>query len=46
MTLSLLLTIVLSIATCGCEYWMLLVKDERRVDIFRMWCYRRILGMS
>ena len=44
--LRLLQAAVFPIATYGSESWSMQKADERRVDAFEMWCYRRILRIS
>ena len=38
--------LVLSIATYGCETWILKKKDEQRLLVFEMACLRKILGVT
>ncbi|XP_063585729.1 uncharacterized protein LOC134763093 [Penaeus indicus] len=35
--------IIFPIATYACENWALTVADERRIQAFEMWCWRRLL---
>src|SRR5256885_7987428 len=35
--------IVFPIATYGCESWTLRKTDERKIDAFELWCWRRML---
>ena len=39
-------SLVLSIATYGCEAWTLLADTERRIQAFENKCYRKILRVS
>ena len=42
----LLNTLVFSIASYGAECWVLKKSDEKRIQSFEMWCYRRLLQIS
>ena len=44
--LRLLRALVFPIAVYGCESWSMNKADQKRVDAFEMWCYRRILRIS
>ena len=37
---------VFAIATYGCESWAPTKNDNKRIDAFEMWCYRRVLRIS
>ncbi len=37
---------VFSIATYGCESWVMTKNDKKRIDAFEVWCYRRLLRIS
>ena len=37
---------VFAIATYGCESWAPTKNDNKRIDAFEMWCYRRLLRIS
>ena len=39
-------TLVISIATYGCESWTLTEEPQRRIQAFEMKCFRRILNIS
>ena len=39
----LLKALVWSVAIYGCEGWTLYSKDQKYIDAFEMWCYRRLL---
>ena len=39
----LLNAVTFSIATYGCESWVMTKNDRKRVDAFEMWCHRRLL---
>ena len=34
------------IAIYGCESWAMTSGDKKRVDVFELWCYRRLLRVS
>lgn len=36
-------TIVFPIVTYGCESWTMRIADKRRIDVFELWCWRRLL---
>jgi len=42
----LLKALVWSIASYGCEGWTPRKQDQRRIEAFEMWCYRRPLRVS
>ena len=42
----LLQALIWSIATYGAETWTLKRNDEKRIEAFEMWCYRRLLRVS
>jgi len=44
--LRLLKTLVWSVAIYGCEGWALLSKDQKYIEAYEMWCYRRLLSIS
>ena len=35
--------IVFPVAMCGCESWTTKKARRRRIDIFKLWCWRRLL---
>ena len=37
---------VFSIATDGCESWALTKNDNKRIEAFELWCYRRLFRVS
>ena len=39
-------SLVLSIATYGSECWVLKKSDEKKLEAFEMWCYRRLVRIS
>ena len=39
-------TLVFTIATYDCECWVIKKTDEKRLNSFEIWCYRRILRIS
>ena len=39
-------TLVFTVAMYGCECCVIKKTDEKRLDSFEVWCYRRILRMS
>ena len=43
---NLLKTYVWSIALYGCETWTIATEERRRLESFKMWCYRRMLRIS
>ena len=42
----LLQALIWSIATYGAETWILKRNDEKKIEAFEMWCYRRLLRVS
>ena len=42
----LLWSLVFSIASYGSECWVLKKSDEKKIEAFEMWCYRRLLRIS
>jgi hypothetical protein len=46
MKVRVLQAIVFPAALYGCEAWALTPTDQRRLDAFEMWCYRRLLRIS
>jgi len=38
--------VVTSVAIYGCEGWTLNSKEQKYIDAFEMWCYRRLLRIS
>jgi len=39
-------SLVWPIATYGCEGWTLKRADDRRIEAFETWCFRRLLRVS
>jgi len=39
----LLKALIWSVAIYGCEGWTFYSKDQKYIDAFEMWCYRRLL---
>ena len=39
-------SLVWSVALYGCESWTLKLEDERRVESFELWCWRRMLNVK
>ena len=37
---------VFSIASYGSECWALKESDKKRIESFKLWCYRRVLHIS
>jgi len=35
-----------SVAIYGCKGWTLYSKEQKYIDAFKMWCYRRLLRIS
>ena len=42
----LLKSLVVSIASYGSECWVLKKSDEKKIEAFELWCYRRLLRIS
>ena len=38
--------LIFPIATYGCETWYLTKSDQRRINSFEMWCWRRMLRIT
>ena len=36
---------VFPVVTCGCESWTIKMADCQRIDVFELWCWRRLLGV-
>ncbi len=36
-------SLIFPIATYACETWVISVADQRRIDAFEMWCWRKLL---
>ena len=36
---------VFPVVTCGCESWTIKMADRQRIDVFELWCWRRLLGV-
>ena len=34
---------VFPVVTCGCESWTIKKAEHQRIDIFELWCWRRLL---
>ena len=34
---------VFPVVTCGCESWTIKKAEQRRIDAFELWCWRRLL---
>ena len=34
---------VFPVVTCGCESWTVKKAERRRIDVFELWCWRRLL---
>ena len=34
---------VFPVVMCGCESWTVKKADDRRIDAFEVWCWRRLL---
>ena len=34
---------VFSVVMCGCESWTVKKAERRRIDAFKLWCWRRLL---
>ena len=33
------------VVTCGCESWTTKKAEHQRIDAFKLWCWRRLLGV-
>ena len=38
--------IVFSVVMYGCESWTVKKAEDRRIDVFELWCWRRLLRVS
>ena len=38
--------IVFPVIMYGCESWTVKKAEHRRIDVFELWCYRRLLRVS
>ena len=45
-TVHLVKTMVSPIVTYGCESWTIKKVEQRRIDAFELWCWRRLLRVS
>ena len=36
-------TMVFLVVMCGCESWIMKEVEHRRIDVFELWCWRRLL---
>ena len=36
-------TVVFLVVMCGCESWIMKEVERRRIDVFELWCWRRLL---
>ena len=34
---------VFPVVVCGCESWTVKKAEHRRIDVFELWCWRRLL---
>ena len=34
---------IFSVVMCACESWTIKKADQRRIDAFELWCWRRLL---
>ena len=37
--------LVFPIVMCGCESWTIKKAESRRINAFKLWCWRRLLGV-
>ena len=37
---------VFAVVVCGCESWTIRKTECRRIDAFKLWCWRRLLRVS
>ena len=37
---------VFVVVVCGCESWTIKKTECRRIDAFKLWCWRRLLRVS
>ena len=37
---------VFPVVVCGCESWTIKQTEQQRIDIFELWCWRRLLRVS
>ena len=37
---------VFPVVICGCESWTVKKAEHRRIDAFKLWCWRRLLRVS
>ena len=37
---------VFAVVICGCESWTIRKTECRRIDAFKLWCWRRLLRVS
>ena len=36
---------IFPVVMCGCESWTIKKAEQRRIDAFQLWCWRRLLGV-
>ena len=36
---------VFPVVMCGCESWIIKKAESGRIDVFELWCWRRLLGV-
>ena len=36
---------VFPVVMCGCESWTIKKAEHRTIDVFELWCWRRLLGV-
>ena len=39
-------SIVFPVVICGCESWTIRKAERQRIDVFELWCWRRLLRVS
>ena len=37
---------VLPVVMYGCESWIIVKAEHQRIDVFELWCWRRLLKVS